>query len=169
MTIEVRPVRPNEHEEAGRVTAEAYREFADGGDGWSEYLERIADVADRAERTMVLVATEDGRVLGTLTLELDRRVEEDEDHREGERLPPHQAHVRMLGVDPSARGRGVGGALMEESIRVAKHHGKTLMTLNTTSRMQTAQRMYEGMGFVRQPDWQVSEDFSLLAYELKLG
>ena len=168
MTIEIREVRPEEYEEAGRVTADAYREYA-RDDDWDAYLVHIADVADRAERTTVLAAVEDGRILGTVTLELDRRVEEGEDHSEAERLPAREAHIRMLGVDPSTQGRGIGRALMDESIRIAREHGKTLMTLNTTERMHVAQRMYEGMGFVRQPDWQVSEDFSLLSYALDLG
>ena len=46
MTVEVRPARPEEYEEAGRVTALAYREFADG-ESWDRYLNRIADVAAR--------------------------------------------------------------------------------------------------------------------------
>jgi len=168
MTLEIREVRSEEYGEAGRITADAYREYA-RGDDWNAYLEHIADVADRAGRTMVLGAFEDGRLLGTLTLELDRRVEEGEDHSEGERLPPHEAHIRMLGVDPTAQGKGVGRALMDDSIRIAREYGKTLMTLNTTERMAVAQKMYEGMGFVRLADWKVSEDFSLLSYALELA
>ena len=167
MTIEIREVRPEEHEEAGRVTAEAYRPYARGED-WNEYLHELADVADRAQRTMVLVAVEEGRIIGTSTLELDRRVAEDEEHEEAQRLPPHEAHIRMLGVVPEAQGRGVGRALMDESIRIARERGKTLMTLHTTSRMTIAQRMYERMGFERLPDWPVNPDFTLLSYRLKL-
>ena len=167
MTVEIREVRPEEYEEAGRVTADAYRPYARGED-WMEYLEELADVADRAQRTMVLVVVEDGRILGTTTLELDRRVSEGEGHVEGQRLPAHEAHIRMLGVLPEAQGRGIGRALMDESIRIAREHGKTLMTLNTTERMDVAQRMYESMGFARQADWKVSEDFTLLTYHLEL-
>jgi ribosomal protein S18 acetylase RimI-like enzyme len=168
--VEIREVSPEEFAEAGRVTAEAYREYVppeDDGD-WSAYLDHIADVAGRAERTVILGAFEDGRVLGTLTLELDRRVSEGEDHAEAERLPADQAHIRMLGVAPDARGRGIGRTLMQESIRLARERGKTLMTLHTTQRMKAAQRMYEAMGFRRDPDVQVSEDFVLLAYSLEL-
>ena len=167
MTIEIREVRPEEFEEAGHVTAEAYREYARGED-WTQYLEHIADVADRAERTTILGAFQDGRVLATLTLELDRRVEEVADHLEAHRLPPHEAHIRMLGVAPEAQGRGIGRALMDESIRIARERGKTLLTLNTTERMNVAQQMYEHMGFRRMPDWHVDESFTLLSYQLDL-
>ena len=84
-------------------------------------------------------------------------------------LPPTESHIRMLGVDPSARGRGVGPALMLECMRIAREHGKTLMTLNTGPRMKAAQRMYESMGFDRLPDVEVSEDFSLLSYAISLA
>jgi ribosomal protein S18 acetylase RimI-like enzyme len=168
MTIEIRPARPEEYEEAGHVTAEAYRPYSRGED-WNAYLDNIADVAARAGRTVVLVAVEDGRILGSVTLELDRGVEEGQDHAEWERLPPNESHVRMLGVDPPAQRRGIGRALMEECIAIARARGKTLMTLHTTQRMREARAMYESMGFVRLPDWRVSEDFTLLSYALELG
>ena len=82
MTIEVRPARPEEYEETGRVTALAYREFADS-DSWDRYLELIADVGARADIALVLAAFEDGRILGSATLELDRRIEDDDPQ-----LPP---------------------------------------------------------------------------------
>jgi ribosomal protein S18 acetylase RimI-like enzyme len=170
MTIEIRPVRPEEYEEAGRVTADAYRRLGRPGadEGWRGYLDHLADVADRAQRTTVLVAVEEGDIVGTVTLELDRRVEEGEDHREARRLPPHESHVRMLGVRPDAQGRGIGRALMDACIDIARENGKTLMTLHTTHRMTAAHRMYESMGFVREPDWQVSEDFTLMSYSLEI-
>ena len=167
MTIEIRPVLPDEYDEAGRVTADAYRPYA-RGDDWGAYLDHIADVAARADRTVVLVAVDGNDLLGSVTLELDRRVEEGQDHLEAERLPAHESHVRMLGVRPDAQGRGIGRAVMEACIAIARDHGKTLMTLHTTQRMEAAQAMYERMGFVREPDWRVSEDFSLLSCSLAL-
>jgi ribosomal protein S18 acetylase RimI-like enzyme len=162
MSVEIRPVRPDEYELAGRVTADAYREYA-RGDDWPDYLERLADVAGRAQRTTVLVAVEGDRILGTVTLELDRRVEEErQDHLEAQRLPAHECHIRMLAVAPVAQRRGIGRALMEECMRIARENGKTMMTLNTAARMEAARRMYEAMGFERLPDWNESEDFPLL-------
>jgi ribosomal protein S18 acetylase RimI-like enzyme len=166
--IEIRELRPEEYDEGGRVTAEAYRVYARGSD-WDAYLVHIAGVAERADRTTVLGAFDDGRIVATVTLELDRRVEEGQDHQEAQRLPSHEAHIRMLGVHPAAQGRGIGKALMDETIRLARERGKTLMTLHTTERMTAAQGMYEAMGFRRLPDWRVSEDFVLLTYALSLA
>lgn len=158
MAIETRPARPEEYEEAGRVTALAYREFADS-DSWDRYLEAIADVEGRADVGVVLVAIEDGRILGSATLELDERIEEDEPP-----LPPNEAHIRMLGVDPDERGRGVARALIHECLDRARDAGRTRMTLHTTQRMKAAQKMYEALGFERLPDRTFPDGFVLLTY-----
>ena len=163
MAIEVREARPDEYEEAGRITADA------GRASWDDYLVRIADIADRARRTTIIVAVEDGEVLGTVTLELEGRTDEGrEDGDESEPLEPGQAHVRMLGVAPGARGRGVGRMLMDACIEWSRQAGKTLLTLNTTERMKVARAMYESMGFTRTPDLLFPDGFVLLAYELPL-
>jgi len=169
VTVEIREARPDEYEEAGRITADAYREFARPGRGWDDYLVRIADIADRARRTTIIVAVEDGEVLGTVTLELEGRTEEEHDGgNEAEPLAPGEAHVRMLGVAPGARGRGIGRLLMDACIDWSRRAGKTLLTLNTTERMKAARAMYESMGFTPTPDEVFPDGFVLLGYELEL-
>ena len=165
MAIEVRRALPQEYEEAGTVTALAYREFVrPGDDDWNRYLDRIADVGDRAQRTVVLVAVENGRILGSATLELEGRTEEDEPP-----LLPDEAHLRMLGVHPDARRRGVAGMLMDASMQEARHAGKRRLTLNTTRRMRAAQAMYEALGFERMEDRVFPDGFVLLGYQKRLG
>jgi ribosomal protein S18 acetylase RimI-like enzyme len=158
MALEVRPVLSHEFEEAGRVTADAYREFADS-DAWEDYLRTLADVDGRARRAPVLVALEDGRILGTLTLELDRRIDADDPP-----LPPDEAHIRMLGVAPDARGRGVARALIDASFALAREAGRAWVSLHTTQRMRAAQAMYASLGFERLPDRFFPDGFVLLSY-----
>jgi len=161
--MEIREATPEEYAEAGRVTAEAYREFVrPGDDDWEHYLLRIADVDARAGRTTIMVAVEDGRVIGSLTLELDARVRDDED--EPRPLEQGEAHIRMLGVDPAARARGVARALMAASEARARAAGKTFITLHTTQRMQAAQAMYERLGYERIKDRVFPDGFVLLGY-----
>lgn len=163
--MEVRPVRPEEHEEAGRVTALAYGEFMPEDGSWADYERRLADVASRAGRTLVLVAVEEGRILGSATLELTQRIDNGYPSRP---LRPEEAHIRMLGVHPEERRRGVGTALVRACIEEARKAGKSLLTLHTIPRMRAAHRMYESMGFHRGPDRVASDGFRLLAYELPL-
>jgi ribosomal protein S18 acetylase RimI-like enzyme len=174
MAIEVRRVRPNEYEEAGEVTVRAYREFGPQNTGdpdlrerdehsWDDYFGRLRDVEGRDKVAVVLIAIEHGKILGTATLELDGRI----DTEQGE-LEPGQVHLRMLGVDPAARGRGVGKLLMEASLEESRSAGKKVFTLNTTERMTAAQNMYEALGFERDPDHVFPDGFVLLSYSLKL-
>lgn len=166
MAIEVRLARPEEYDEAGRVTALAYREFARPQDeGWHEYLHRIADVRARADHTLVLVAVEDGRVLASATVELDRRIEPEDDPT----LGPQDAEIRMLGVHPDARRRGIARALMDACFDKARARGKTRMQLHTTQRMAAAQAMYESLGFRRLADRVFPDGFVLLSYERSIG
>ena len=172
--MEIRKVRPEEYEEAGSVTALAYSEFGPATsadprlrhrdtDGWEEYFERLANVAERAEVAEVFVAVEDGRILGTVTLELDERISTTHGS-----LGEQQAHIRMLGVDPNVRRRGVARALMERCVDASNEAGKTVLTLNTTQRMEAAQQIYESLGFVRQPDEVHPDGFVLLSYSREL-
>ena len=165
MTLEIRQAAPEEYDEAGEVTALAYREFVRPDDAdWEEYLATIADIAARADRTTILVAVEEGRVLGSLTLELSGRVE----RHDGRDLDPDEAHVRMLGVHPDARRRGLARALMEAAIDEARGAGRSRVTLHTTQRMRAAQAMYEGLGFERTEDRVFPDGFVLLGYEKRL-
>jgi ribosomal protein S18 acetylase RimI-like enzyme len=159
--VEIRPVRPEEHEEAGRVTARAYEAYLSGQEGWwEEYIGRIADVATRVERTIVLVAVEDhGRILGTVTLEHDLRIEPDRDPP-----APGTAEIRMLGVDPTARRRGVGRALMVAGEDLARRLGRTVITLHTNDDMVAARRLYEDMGYRRGDDVVTQGGHVILTY-----
>lgn len=165
MTVEIRPLRPEEHQEAGEVTALAYRQQTEPASSNPDYLERVADVATRARHALVLGAVEDGRVLGSVTVELSERIPGGHPRPP---LNPDQAHVRMLGVHPDVQGRGIGRRLMEAAADGAGRAGKRRITLETTEAMVTAQRLYESMGYRRGDDLVFDDGFRLRTYELAL-
>jgi GNAT superfamily N-acetyltransferase len=57
--------------------------------------------------------------------------------------------LRKMYLDSSARGRGLGQRLLDESIAWTRAHGGLRMVLDTTEKMDRAIAFYEANGFVR--------------------
>ncbi|MFG2980616.1 GNAT family N-acetyltransferase [Streptomyces sp. NPDC048258] len=165
MDITIRPVRPADYAELGEITAQAY--LADGHLDFNEddgYLHVLRDVAGRAARAEVLVAEQDGRLLGGVTFAAPGSPLADI-------AGPHEAEFRMLAVAHEARGRGAGEALVRACVERARAvEGVTGLVLSTQRTMAGAHRIYTRLGFVRTPerDWAPIEGLTLLTYQLKL-
>jgi ribosomal protein S18 acetylase RimI-like enzyme len=95
----------------------------------------VAQSASREERVL-LVAEEDGRVLGTVQVVLDQPENQ-----------PHRGDVSKMLVLRSQRKRGLGEALMRAAEAAAVECGKTLLVLDTAS--DAAMRLYERCGWQR--------------------
>ena len=162
--IEIREARPAEHAVLGDLTASAYLALGDGG-APNGYDDELRDVASRAALAPVLVAVDDdGTVLGGCTYVPDRSnpmCEHDVDDA---------ASIRMMAVRPEARGRGVGAALTSSCLARARGEGRRGLVLPSSTPMADAQRMYERLGFVRDPsiDWFPGDDVHLHAFRYDL-
>jgi len=112
--------------------------------GWDETFESlvariVADFVDArhadpelAKRTAAWVAEVDGAPAGCILC-----TQKDDE----------TAQLRLLLVDRSARGKGVGGKLVDECIRFARGAGYERMMLWTNSVLVEARRIYERAGF----------------------
>lgn len=158
----VREVREGEMDALGELTIAAYR---DAGETDEDYYPELRDVATRAALVPVLVAVDEvtGRILGGVTY-----VPGPGPYHEGDF--GDAAAFRMLAVAGDARGRGVGRALVSAAIDRARLDGRSAIGIFTRPFMSAAHRLYESLGFRRDPDldWEFAPGERLLAYRLTL-
>jgi DNA-binding MarR family transcriptional regulator/GNAT superfamily N-acetyltransferase len=99
----------------------------------------VADYAERPDpaREAVWIAEVDGRPAGSIAC-----MTATENGTEND-----TAKLRLLLVEPSARGMGVGERLVAECLRFAERVGYRRITLWTTSELAAARRIYQRAGF----------------------
>ena len=142
--MEIRVARPDEYAAAGELVVDAYRRLPDAAQT-AAYEPRLRDVAGRAAVATVLVAVGDGgRLLGSVTYVA-------QPGPLAESGGDDDAHIRMLAVAPAAQGGGVGRRLVEACVERAAATGKRRIVLKTRRSMTTAHRLYERLGFRREP------------------
>lgn len=116
----------------GEIYAEEY--------GWDESFERLVAkivgefaTADVGPTNRCWIATLDGRRAGSVFL-----------------MPgasPDVGKLRLLLVEPWARGHGLGGRLVDACVDAAREAGHTTLTLWTNDVLGAARRLYERAGF----------------------
>ena len=85
--------------------------------------------------TVLLAATLDGRIVGTVQLGLDTPPNQ-----------PHRADIKKMLVHRSARSRGIGAALMARVEDEARRHGRWLLVLDTVPG-ESGHRLYLRSGW----------------------
>jgi ribosomal protein S18 acetylase RimI-like enzyme len=100
-------------------------------------LEQLRDVV--SNQTLLLARDDDGGILGTLTFVLYRV------------SSGVKGRIEDVIVDESARGQGVGEALVREGMRLANEAGVLMLELTSMPYRLAANRLYRRLGFVRKP------------------
>jgi GNAT superfamily N-acetyltransferase len=103
-------------------------------DGVEFFRKVAASVA--AGDTVLLAATLDGRIVGTVQLGLDTPPNQ-----------PHRADVKKMLVHRSVRGRGIGAALMAAVETEARQRDRWLLVLDTVPG-ESGYRLYRRAGWI---------------------
>ncbi|GAA1602493.1 GNAT family N-acetyltransferase [Leucobacter chromiireducens] len=144
MSIAVRQARREEFAAVDALIGAAYAHDYGETSGGSDPF-RAAAV--RARDYDVWVAEDsDGQLLGSVTT---RRPGGPSLHED---IAADELDLRLLGVSPAARRRGVGAALMRDVAARAAGEGFSAVVLKTGPAMRGAHRLYETLGYERRPE-----------------
>lgn len=164
----IRRARPEDFPALGRLLVSAYAALPGmpSPEDWPPYYAMLENVAARAANpafTIFVAADENDKLLGSIDY-IDDLTQYGIDTVA---TITDAAGVRLLAVDGTCQGRGVGKGLARFCIEHARRTGKARIILHTTRIMQTAWSMYEGLGFVRFPeiDFQV-ENVDVFGFRL---
>jgi GNAT superfamily N-acetyltransferase len=137
------------------------------------YLTDLEDIRPRFEVAEVYLALDRGRPVGSVSFYPDVRLEG------WSTFPAGWSGFRALVVHPDARGSGIGRALLETSIARSRAVGAPALGLHTIELLVDAVRLYERLGFVRCPEFDLravdvfpgsySDATNGAAYMLELG
>lgn len=116
-------------------TPEDLGNFLDESHSANKTAKEIADPAMR-----VVLAEEAGRLLGFCKLVLACGWPE---HAQGSKV----VELKQLYTDPDITGRGIGSALMDRALEIAREHGADEMQLSVWSGNEGAQKFYARYGF----------------------
>ncbi len=108
------------------------------GDRSLESYRQAFEALDADPNNLVVVAEDQGRVVGSLQLTFVANL-----RFEGGR----RALIEAVRIADSHQGKGLGRAFMEHAIGLAREHGCTMVQLNSNRNRVEAIKFYEGLGF----------------------
>jgi ribosomal protein S18 acetylase RimI-like enzyme len=168
--VTIRDLRPDEFQALGRLLVEVYS----GLDGFPtpgeqphcyELLTHIGRFTERPG-ARVLVALDAGKLVGGVVYFADMA-----EYGSGGAATTlrNASGLRLLGVDPRCRHLGVGRALTQACLDLAREQGHAEVILHTTRAMRVAWGLYERLGFRRSEDLDfLQQDLPVLGFRLSL-
>jgi ribosomal protein S18 acetylase RimI-like enzyme len=159
----IREANSDELPRVGDIRVAAYR--ADGflPEG-ARYEPILRALGDDGTGEVLVAESPDGELVGTVMLQTWPQT--------GQVVSgPDEAEIRALAVLPTARGHGLGQALLAFVLDRAARAGARRMVLSTEPAMKAAHHLYESAGFRRIPerDWSPVSGLTLLVYGLDLA
>jgi GNAT superfamily N-acetyltransferase len=166
----IRNAEPSEFEEIGRLMVDVYSQL-DGFPKKSEqpdYFRSLANVGAFTQKpdTALLIAVSENKIAGALVYFDNMRY-----YGSGGTATKEQnaSGFRLLTVDPSFRGQGIGRMLAVECVKRAREKKHQYLIIHTTKAMQPAWQLYESMGFKRSADLDFNQgDLKVFGFRLLL-
>ncbi|KPJ91271.1 MAG: hypothetical protein AMJ53_12000 [Gammaproteobacteria bacterium SG8_11] len=140
MTFHLREYQSTDASAVSAVVLNAFDEFRHAYSDWPAFSFRLGQFVSAANESEIIVAELNKAVVGAVAYVAAGQPKP-------AFYPAEWSMVRMLVVEPTCRGLGIGRALTEECVNRAKRDHAPLIALHTSPLMSVALPMYERMGF----------------------
>ncbi len=167
----VRNARPNEFKEIGKLMVQVYSQL----EGFPKEVEQpnyykmlanIGDLTNKPDTELLVAVSSNNKIAGAVVYFGDMQYYGSGGIATKEL---NASGFRLLSVDASVRGKGIGKLLTSECIQKAKNKGSDQVILHTTMAMQTAWKMYENLEFKRSEDLDFMQgELPVYGFRLKL-
>lgn len=118
------------------------------------FLANVGNLVNKPGTEIIVAVSDDDKIKGAVVFFSDMQYYGSGGTATQEK---NTAGFRLLAVDNSTRGEGIGKMLTLECINKTKEKNLSQLIIHSTKAMQTAWKMYERMGFVRSPDLDFSQ------------
>lgn len=141
----LRDYRYSDAEAIACVAQAAFAQFEQDYSDWPLFMANVAKMPELAKTGEIIVAEDAGQIVGAVAYVGPQQPK-------AAFFEPGWPVIRMLVVDPAARGKGIGRQLTEECLRRAERDRSPVVALHTTPIMTAALPMYLRMGFAKVRD-----------------
>ncbi|MEM7297302.1 MAG: GNAT family N-acetyltransferase [Bacteroidota bacterium] len=167
----VRYAKPEEFEQVGQLMVQVYSNLAnfptpEEQPAYYEMLASIGSLTEKPKTRLLVAVNENNEIGGGVVYFGDMQYYGSGGTATQEK---NAAGFRLLGVDPTFRGKSIGKLLTQKCIELAKEEGQQQIVIHTTEAMKTAWGMYERMGFQRSEDLDFEQKgFPVFGFRLQL-
>lgn len=169
--ITIREILPVEFEKLGQLLVEVYSGLEDFPNkeeqpGYYQMLANIGSFTEKKETKILIAVSDKNELMGGVVYFGDMM----EYGSGGSAIHVKNASgIRLLGVNPELRKMGIGKALTNACIQLAKDKKQSQVVLHTTKAMQAAWGLYERLGFKRSEDLDFNQgDLPVFGFRLDL-
>jgi GNAT superfamily N-acetyltransferase len=152
-TYTVRNAQPTEFAQIGKLMVQAYSQLNGfptpaQQPNYYKMLANIGDLTNNPATELLVAVSADNKIAGGVVYFGNMQYYGSGGTATQEK---NAAGFRLLAVDPTVRGQGIGKLLTNACIQKTKQNNIPNLVIHSTKAMQTAWAMYEALGFKRAP------------------
>jgi len=147
----VRNASPSEFYTIGKIMVEVYSQLEgfpspEDQPAYYKMLANIGELTKKAHTELIVAVDENGKIAGAVVYFSDMN-----QYGSGGTATSikNSSGFRLLAVDPSERGKGIGKLLCEACITRARNKNQKQIIIHSTESMKIAWKMYVKLGFKR--------------------